>query len=437
MTTKELREKRAQLIAESRTLNDKVLGEKRDMTPEENEQWTRMNADIDSLGNQIERMERLDKLESEMAAPVPGRSNFDGHREREQERTSEQATKEDRALALQAWCRVRKGMDVDESHVAAARRVGINLNSTELTLRLAKDAPKTQREARALSAVDGSAGGYLVFPEFVGSLERALLAFGGIRNAAQVIRTSGGENMQWPTTDDTSNTGELIGENKVVSEQDVTIGATLWGAYKFSSKMVKVPSELLQDSAFNLVDLLGSMLGERIGRITNTYFTTGSGAAQPWGIVNRATTGKTTASATAITFDEVMDLVYSVDSSYRTGAKFMFNEAITLALRKLKDGEARYLWQQAVVDGEPDRLFTYPIVPNSEMASSIAASAITMLFGQLDAYKIRDVGEFRLFRLVERYRDYDQDGFVAFSRHDGNLLDAGTHPVKRMVQAAA
>jgi HK97 family phage major capsid protein len=304
------------------------------------------------------------------------------------------------------------------------------------TLRLAlnRQAPRSLAEARNMSLTVG-AGGYTIPVGFVRNLELALLAFGGVRQVAEILRTDGYAAMPWPTADDTGNKGALLAEATTIgSSVDPTISEVVFNAYKFSSKLVKVSAELLQDSAFNLADILGSMLGERIGRIENDYQTTGSGNDQPNGIVTAAATGVTTASATAIAADELIDLVHSVDPAYRPGAAFMMHDSVIKALRKLKDGEGRYLWVSGLATGMADSLLGYPIVPNQSMASSIAHLAKTVLFGQFSKYKIREVATIRLRRLVERYADTDEEGFVAFTRMDSDLLDAGTHPVKLLVQ---
>jgi HK97 family phage major capsid protein len=181
--------------------------------------------------------------------------------------------------------------------------------------------------------------------------------------------------------------------------------------------------------------MLGAMLGERLGRITNTKYTTGSGASTPRGIVTAASSGVTAASGTQIAADELIGLVHSIDPAYRNGAGFMMHDNIVLHLRKLKDGNGEYMWQSGLRDGAPDRLLGYGITINQDMQSSVATGTKTVLFGQLSKYKIRRVNGMRLYRLQERYRDTDQDGFIAFIREDGNLLNAGTAPVKYLVQA--
>jgi HK97 family phage major capsid protein len=114
---------------------------------------------------------------------------------------------------------------------------------------------------------------------------------------------------------------------------------------------------------------------------------------------------------------------------------YMFHDSILKGLRKLKDGMGRYLWQAGANTGAPDVLNTYPYTINQDMQSSFATGTKTILFGQFSQYKIRQVATMRMYRLQERYRDNDQDGFIAFTEGDGNLLDAGDHPVKYLIQA--
>lgn len=133
----------------------------------------------------------------------------------------------------------------------------------------------------------------------------------------------------------------------------------------------------------------------------------------------------------------MIDLEHSLDPSRRNlgGVGYMFHDNVLKALRKLKDGEGRYLWQAGTNTGAPDTLNRYPYTINQDMASSIATTAITMLFGQLSKYKIRQVNSIRMYRLTERHRENDQDAFLAFMEGDGNLLNAGDNPVKKLTQA--
>jgi HK97 family phage major capsid protein len=435
MTSKELREQRAKIAEEIKRLADLENDDEYEWTAEDQENWEKANADYDAFGPQIESAERQERAASLVEDELPKTLQLENRTGREPVGGAT-PSEEDRAVALQAWCKAQYDVDLTDAEHEAAERCNIRPQSRDLVITLPSDYREV-REKRALSVGTATAGGHTVPEGFVNNLEVALLEFGGMRRVAEVIRTDSGNDLPWPTTNDTGNSGALLAENTQVGEQDVAFGQMVLQAFKYTSKLVRVSTELLQDSAFNVGQILGSALGERIGRIHNTDFTTGDGSSKPKGIVAAATVGKTAASATALTADEIIDLEHSVDPAYRVGAGFMLHDSIIKAIRKLKDSDGQYLWQTGLQAGQPDILLRYPVTVNQDMASAMAIDAKTVLFGQLSKYKIRDVREIRLRRLVERYADFDQDGFVAFMRSDGDLLDAGTNPVKVLQQAAA
>lgn len=460
-TSKELRELRAPLIKEIRSLADKIHAEKRDFNAEEKVAWDKVNADYDLQTRQIEVAERAERLEADSrtaSQPEIGRENRSGRVDPldsapvAQPDKRDAPTDEHRALALQAWCRSGAAMELTDRHEDACKRMRFNphqrwldvpLPTTERIKEIQAIArgyrtADREREYRAMSAVNAATGGTFVPPAtMVRSLEQALLFFGGIMEVAEIINTASGEPLQWPTADDTTNSGVQLGESAAVTTQDPATAARTWGAYKFSSKEIKVPQELLEDSAFDVAAVIGEMLGTRLRRILNTKFTTGTGAATPNGIVTSSTAGKTTASATAIAADELIDLEHSVDVAYRMDPStgYMFHDLIKAVLRKLKDGNGQYLWQPGMSTGAPDRINGFPYTINNDMQSTVATATKTALFGQMNKYKVRMVGSVRLYRLDERHRENDQTAFISFIRADGNLLTAGVQPIKHLLQA--
>lgn len=458
---KKLREKKVVLATEIRKLAETVNSENRDFDAAERERWDEINKEYDAVNAQIEAAGRLAVLDGDAvrddhvgvgaAAGVrSGNSNDDAAggsfggvrndnngngRRRRTNRVDPQAE----SRAISAWCAHQLGIsEIPDDVMEDVRAAGIRLDAPyyETNLLSTREFREFRFQyQRALSVGTDSEGGFTVPEGFVRALERALLAFGGMMQVSEIIRTASGNDLPWPTVDDTSNAGALLAENTQVGEQDVVFAETVFQAFKYTSKLVKVSVELIQDSAFDIAAVLGSLLGERIARILNTHFTTGDGTAKPQGIVVASTLGITAASATAITGDELIDLIHTVDPSYRTpGAGFMMNDNTVSAVRKLKDGNAAYLWQPSLQLGTPDRLLGWPVNINQDMAS-IAATAKSVLFGQYRKYKIRMVNQLRVRRLVERFADFDQEGFVSFQRADGDLLDAGTNPVKHLIQA--
>lgn len=447
----QLREERVAKVNQARKILDDAQKAGRDMTAEESAEFDKVHDAADELGKKIKEQETADqaaaaradrqqkaeaqlaelerhgidpnKVAGSAAQNLPGAKGGNG----------QPVNEEDRALAVQGWMLEQTGhQEPTDEHRAAAQRCGINLRSRELTLHLCDDYTRVRN---ALKSNVPNVGGVLKLGDLMGAFELALLQYGPMMEVAQVIRTSHGNPFPWPTANDTSNSGRQIGESKVVtSTADPSFKATIWGAYKFTSDEILIPFELLRDSAINLAAVTGEMLGERIARILNTRFTVGTGAATAYGIVPRSTLGKTAASASAIAADELFDLQHSVPRAYRKGAGFMCNDNTVKAIRKLKDSQNRYLWEPSLQLGQPDRLLTWSLHTNDDMAD-IATGAKTMLAGDFSRYKVRQVNNVRMYRLTERHRENDQDAFLAFMEADGNLLDPGTGPVRHLIQA--
>jgi HK97 family phage major capsid protein len=452
---KELYEKRAEIAGVIKQLAQLVNDEQRDFTGEEQGKWEAANADYNLLSRQIEVGERelevaaLDVEPANNPGGRIGRDDADGRNtagDRPAGRVARalginaQLDYETRDLALRAWFGTQLSIDIPDEWTQAARRCGIRPEAQVLEIPLAntREFSTLQRRGefpaeRAQSVGTDSAGGYMVPEGFVPALERALLAFGGMRQVSDVIRTASGNDLPWPTVDDTSNTGRLLAENTTITETAITFGQFILNAYKYSSDLVLVSAELIQDSAIDIGATVGSILGERLGRILNAHFTTGTGSSQPNGVVTASTLGVTTAPAGSLDELDVINLIHSVDPAYRPGARFMCNDAIVAELRVLQDSNGQFLWQPSLQLGVPDRLAGYPVVVNQQMVATTTTGDKSLLFGDFTKYKIREVAGIRMRRLVERYADDDQEGFVAFLRADGDLLDAGTAPVKHAI----
>ena len=301
-----------------------------------------------------------------------------------------------------------------------------------------------------MSTTTDSEGGYTVATEVANSVLDALKAYGGMRAVAEVIRTSQGNPMQFPTSDGTTETGEIVAENGTASDDDIDFGTKALPVYKYSSKVVTVPIELLQDSNVDIEAFVRARLVTRLGRITNTHFTTGTGSSQPNGIVTAATTGVTAANSTsqvsAIVYDSLVDLVHSVDPAYRgPNCVWMMNDASVKVLRKIKDSQSRPLFVPGFEDslptdgpagGSPGSVLGYRIQINQDMAS-MAANAKSIAFGDFSYYKIRDVMAVEIQRYTDSaYAKKGQVGFLAWMRSGGNLIDVGG-AVKLFVNAAS
>lgn len=285
----------------------------------------------------------------------------------------------------------------------------------------------------AMSTSTPAEGGYTVATEYFRQLTEAMKLFGGIRSVATILPTGTGAQMNFPTADATSEEGEIVGQNTAVTLGETTFGNISLDVYKYSSKKIAVPFELIQDSMFDIEGYLNSLLQVRLGRITAKHFTTGTGTSQPRGVVTAAGSGKvgTTGQTATVTYDDLVDLEHSVDPVYRVGPKvgFMMNDATLKVLRKLKDSQGRPIfvpgYEQGNPGGAPDRLLGRPIFISQEMPT-MAANAKSILFGDFSRYMIREVMDLTLFRMADsNFILNGQIGFVAFNRQGGNLVDVG------------
>jgi len=446
-----LRNQRTAKLAEARAIHANGTTEKRELTPEEAAAFEALVAQVDEHEARITeieggaapeaapeeaasaRSEKLASLEASSKRPAARRSSPIEAPAFVRDFGDRQSTS-DRALALRGWLGFHSVNGASNEQRNAAQRSGLELGNNRLSFKLNAKAPKTQAEARAQS-LTGSAGGYTVPQGFVNQLEASLLAFGGMREVATILRTAEGNDLPIPTVSDHSNVGAILAENTQVSEQDITFAQITMKAYKYSSKLIRVSAELLQDSAIDLESFIGGALGERIARIFNTHATTGDNSSKPQGI-SASGAGKTAAADDAITFAELLDLQHSLDPAYRANAKFMMHDTTFKLVRKLVDDQNRPIFMNDLSATSPGTLFGVPVVINQDVAT-VAASAKAIYYGDFSKYIIRDVQDFTLLRLEERYADYHQVGFVGFSRHDGRILDAGTDPIKHLIMAAS
>lgn len=424
---KSLREQRAALVEKATAIHRGAQG--RDLTPDEQRAWDAIHSDADDLRAQIDQVEAEIVRHESRAQPSASYSPC----------PAPDARTAARAQAINTWLRGGHGALTPEERRALAPTGEALRSARELDPRVGIGNAIVVRmgEQRAQSTTD-AAGGYTIDTEVAPAIDVALSAFGGVRRVATILRTAAGADLPMPTVNDTGNTGALLAENTQDSEQDLTFGAVTLGAYKYTSRIIRVSIELMQDSAFDLAAHIGERLGERLGRIGNTHQTTGTGSGQPNGVVTASTLGTTAASTTAITSAEMLDLKHSVDPAYRTNGSWMFNDTTLKALKQLSvgTGDSRPLWQAGIGVGEPDTIDGDPYTINQDMASP-AASAKTALYGNFRKFIIREVMDIVILRLAERYADYGQVGFVAFARMDADLLDAGTNPIKHLAQAAS
>lgn len=470
-----LRELREQIAAKDRQIEQLgAVVESRGFTPEEKTLWDQYMDEHAALEGRIAVAEKVVSLESRSRDDDRYREEADRHRFEQRRKAGHDddpnrpLTAVERSKALACWlqgvnlrdsrdrelCR-RAGLDPDVRTAELFLDRGTDRNGVPLPpprdLAEVRQQSEYRRESRerqlrdyesradnkinlttaGIKDADGSLGGYVVPDEGMRPLETALLQWDSMRSTSKIISTATGADLPIPTNNDTANKGEIIAENTAVNQLEVTFGQVVLGSYKYSSKMVNVSVELLQDAMLNFPAFLGEVLGTRIGRITQDHFTVGTGTSQPRGIVTAAVDSTfLTGAAQGVLYPNLMDLIHSVDPAYRSNARLMMNDSVLKMMKKMVDGENRPIWQQGLIGGAPATIDGYPYTINQSMVSTAAGKCI--IFGDLSTYVIREVRGITLLRLDERYAEKHQVAFLAFARYDGDLVNAGTNPVKYM-----
>lgn len=419
-TSVELRQNRADFIAKARKVYDQAETEKRSMTGEETESFNRLMGEADALRSQIETVERkeqLDHAEAELrattgrrAAPAPGSTRAAG---------GALLTDDERKEMVRAWA--LQGTDL------APNNPDLNYRAAELGIRL----PSRELSLRALSKGSAAAGGNATPTSMLSRIVEVMKYYNPIRQRATVLTTDSGTDLDYPKVDDTANDAAIVAEaGTITAATDPTFSKTTLKAWKYATTIVLVSVELLADMAVDPEALLARLLGKRMSRGQAAHMVTGNGTTQPQGIATAATAAVNLVTANPLTFDKIIDLIYSLDREYRTGAALWMHDETMAAAVKLKDTTNQYLWSPGLKEGDPDRIKGYPIEITNSLTSitSPGDNQPLILFGNTtENYAVRDVaGSTVLTRLNELYAATGQVGFVMLQRTDGRLIGPST-----------
>ena len=255
---------------------------------------------------------------------------------------------------------------------------------------------------------------------FADQVFMAARAVGPILETSEVFNTTTGESIVYPVMSGYS-TAAQEGETDAITSSDPTFTNITLEAYKYGV-LVPISNELLTDAGFNIESVIAEQAGNALGFILNSAHTTGTGSGQPNGIVTASTEGVKGA-ANEASYEDLVDLVYTIDPAYRmrptTG--FMVSSGAASALRKLTDGDGRFLYDLRV--GEPDQFLGYRVNENIHMADP-GVEEKSILFGDLANYKVRLAGGIQTTSSSDFAFNTDVTTFRVLARADGDLANA-------------
>lgn len=392
----ELYAKRNSIATSMRQLNEKI-GDKT-WTPEQRSEWDQHKANFDEVDQQIKREEQLRDVENRHFEDNEQRGN--GGREQNQDADPESQS--------------------EASYRSAFGRF-LRSGQSDLT----PEERSIFKEYRAQSSTTPGKGGETIPKEFRGLIVDKMRAYGGIANICQVLETDKGNVMEWVVTDGTNDLGDLLGENDDAGESDVSFSMGSLGAKKLTSKIIRVPNELLQDNSVNMEAYLAQRIASRIGRKEAQLIVQGTGVGSPIqnkGLVASTTLSQAAAANNGITAQDFLNLKHKVDPAYRMGARFAFNDTTLLLLKSLKDAQGRPLWMPSIAGVSPSTIDGDQFTIDQAIAS-VGAGAVSAFYGDFSRFVLRRVRYMQLKRLVERFAEYDQTAFLAFHRFDTVLED--------------
>lgn len=394
---KRLRERRANVWEQAKALADRVAEENRNFTGEEESNWTALNAELDALDLRIKAV-----LDGEQRAKDA----------------------EDAMSKLRGEPRQQDNNSVSDELRSFLRGEGpraITIN------------PAGPVDFRSLAKGTATAGGNTVPTSFYDRLVAHLIETSAIIQAgATVLNTASGETIQVPKTTAHSSAA-IVTEGNAISPSDPAFGQVSLGAYKYGT-LIQVSRELLDDTGVDLEGYLAMQAGRALGNAFGAHAVTGTGTNQPTGIVTSATVGVTGPSGTATSFgtqstagqggDLFIDLFHSVIAPYRMsqGCAWLMRDATAAIVRKLKNSQGDYIWQPGLVAGDPDRILGKPVYMDPNVAAA-AASAKSVVFGDMSQYFVRLAGGIRFERSDEYAFNTDLVTFRALMRADGSLVD--------------
>lgn len=378
MRVQELIEKRAKVWETAKNFVDTHEDKNGNLSAEDKETYSRMEAEIEELTNSIERQQRAERREQELSKPVNSPITGKPYKDEPQGE-------------------VKTGLASDEYKKAMLTALRSNFRQVSNVLQEGVDAD----------------GGYLVPEEYDHRLIDVLTEENIMRGIATKITTSGEHKINIAATKPAA---AWIEEGEALSFGDATFEQKILDAHKLHVA-IKITEELLYDNAFGLENYIITEFGKALANAEEDAFLNGDGVGKPTGIFDKTKGGESIGTLTAaLKSDDILDLIYKLKRPYRKNASFIMNDATLAQIRKLKDNNGQYLWQPSYQANEPDKILGYNI------RTSAFAPTDAIAFGDYKYYNIGDRGSRSFKQLNELFAGNGMIGYVAKERVDGLLI---------------
>lgn len=386
----DLHEQRARLWGQARALLDRASREGRNLDAVEAAEYDKLNARLDAYDRDIRDYERSRDAAYRAAFPA----------------STPQTRASDEIAAFLRGDTPDRVLEIDPRNVQTIRHQNGSI------------------EHRDLLVGTTTAGGNTVptsfYRQLIESLTETTPAF---RLGALMLQTTGGEPLELPTNA-THGTAAIVGEGTALAENDPTFGKVTLNSWKYG-QLLQISNELLQDSGVDIAGFVARDMGRALAESFGTHFTTGNGSNKPQGIFSgQYGTGVTgqTASTGLPSYENLVDMLHSINSQYRDRASWVFKDSSWGGIRKIKDGSGRYVLEPSLQVGVPDQLLGRPVVTDPN-ANAFGTGIVSGAIGDWSsAYAIRTAGNIRLERSDDFAFDKDLVTYRAVMRVDAKPL---------------
>ena len=423
----ELVRQQAATVERMRSLRTEIDSETRDgqISAENAEKLSKINAELRSVNDQVKLVQDADESIASFTKPAEARVGGAGMEGSSEARFAETTKNFENWLRTGRWSNGEKRQTYNIV-IGAQNQNGIE-------------------EVRALSVGTDTAGGHTVAPLQAPDLYKFVRLNNSVMEAgAREIVTATGAPMDFPRMDDSGNEAQITAEGAAIPVNvDPAFSNVSIPVFKYTSPIVKVAWELVQDSAYDLSGELERGLGTRIGRKTGIDFLYGDGSAAPAGLDGVVAEANTAANRIDVTQASgvlsftaagsgVVDLDYKalvglyrgINPVYQRNGSFLLGSDALTQIMLLTDSQNRPLWLPSTREGLPGTILGRPYVESAFFKGTGASAAWVdgdpiAFYGDFSHYYVRRAGEIQFVRLDERYADTAEAGFLVHARYGG------------------
>lgn len=402
--TVELRGKRAGLIKQARELMEGASAREGGPSAEDRQEFDRLMAESDKIKDEYGRLERLEAAERELEEPG-----------RRMTHPVSEVNEGPPARDLAAF-------RASPAYRAMFRQWLVDGNSWAV-------ANRTPAEFRDTIIGTDTKGGFLTTPtQLANDIIKQCYDFLFVKDLATTILMGEAKALGVPQLGTRMADANWTTEVQAVTEDTTQAFTRRDLSPNLLSKLSKVSIRTLY-AATNIEQFITSELAYKFALTLEKAYISGTGSGQPLGIFTASANGvpvgrdvSTGNTTIAIGAQNLFEMKYSLKAPYRADptCRWLWSRTAVNAIMQLKDSQNRYLWEPSLQAGQPDRLMAIPVAESEWVPNTFTTGLYVGAIGAMRYYWVAMVDDLQIQRLVERYADTNEVGFIGRMYLDGS-----------------